>query len=331
MRYLLALILTLFFANYAIAGKNYFSVLVKGSPRVMAIVYGDEIIFQNLLNKRYVYTIPKDGNYTLDNGQRIAVKNGVITASQELKYDLLYALGVSKSNAFFNQDNQECNKLKFKVARNLLARDCNPVFHQYQMIPLFPDFIRLIVTSTEDVFVDKNCPIISNNVDELLAIEAKTDDAIIQEQSLQSQKDYGERGLNSKEASELKDAKKQIKRLKPWEFGLNDRSIILNSTPNNSELKDEKTAFYITYFNDIGCIPYKAIKLASCEEYNNYAKVFMENYLIVSEFNDIKDDQDYKIFDLSYSNVSNYTTAQSQKWKNYISECQMKDAQINGR
>lgn len=324
MRFFIPLITFFLFSVNAKAVADYFSSQVNGHQRVTAIVYKNEIIFQNLLNKRYVYTIPKNGKYTLENGQTIEVKNGLIMKTENISYDDLYALGVS-SGSFFSQVSKSCNIAKFNITKTMLAMDCGIKFHQYQMLPLIPDFIRMIIVSKNDINVNQNCKPLYNDENELLTIESKTDDAIIQERQLQEQKANAEANnqkLESKDAKDLKAASNQIKALKPWEFGLNDRSVILKGIDNSSQiLQDDKLVFYITYFNDIGCIPFSQVKTLSCSEYAQYRDLFFDNYEGVSEFNEEVDDKNYVVAKISNETLLSYSPILITDWKQQVSEC----------
>ncbi len=322
-------VIFLLISSNANAEAEYFSSGIKNHPRVTAIVYQNQVIFQNLLNKRYVYTIPYNAEYELENGQKINVKNGIIIDTTELKYDTLFALGIS-SSTFFNQLTKSCNVTKFYIAKTMLAMNCDTSFHQYQMLPLMPDFIRMIIASKYDVARPKKCTPIFANEEDLLAIEAKTDDAILQERQLEEQKQIqlaqgqGEK-LESKKEKDLKAAKKEIKQLKPWEFGLNQRETILNSLDNKAELKDDKIVFYISYFNDIGCIPYEKMKTLSCSEYAQYGGLFLDTYYGVSPFNEDQDDKSDVLVQIKDEVLISYSQAPIEDWKYQMSQCKLND------
>jgi len=318
-------LLILLLSNNSSADSIYFSSLIKNSPRTSAIIYKGEIIFQHLLNKRYVYTVPSDGKYNLQNGQTISVKNGMILLPELLKYDKMYAMGI-ESSTFFNQGDEDCNKMKFFVAKKILAMECNNNFHQYQMIPIYPDFIRLIIVNQDDIYSNKSCNFTQHTTEELLAIESKTDEAILQERSLQTKQSSDE--LTMQEKADLKKATKTNNRLKPWEFGVNDRSVIMGSIKNNAILQDNKIAFYINYFNDIGCIPYKQIRLISCTENDKYKKSLMDNYVVATEYTE-NDKKDYTLLSLIQDKVFNYNPSIIPNWKNEIQECTLHNASIN--
>lgn len=319
---LILLILMLLSTNLAVARPLYFSSIVVNQPREKMLVYGNNVVMQNLLKKRYVYTIPKNGEYLLDNGQNVTIRNGTIVGMKTIKFNQLFDLGMSE-DSFFISGEEECNKFKFFAARNMFAGDCNIPFHLYQIIPIYPDFIRVAVVPSQHLFNNNlQCDVNNTDINELIKIENKTDEAIIQERTLQARQQF--EALTSEEKEKLKQSIKQIKKLKPWEFGINDREIILGININKYEVSGNLSAFYVTYFNDIGCIPYPILKLASYQEYGQYKAIFMDNYSIVSEYKTGEDDKMIFIR-LSGNNVIEYKADIIPIWKREIEDKTLKE------
>ena len=323
MKYLLVVLI--FFTAKANAASEYFSSLLQSNPRINFIVYKDQVILQNLLEQRYVYTTPTDGVYLLENGQKITVKNSIILRAEEIDYDQFFSLGIS-SGSFFNQDSRECNIAKFMIAQRILAMDCEIDFHQYQMLPLVSDFIRMIVISKSDLFNPKSCEPNTANINSLLKIESQNYESIAQEKNLQiekmAQEQQGQK--TNKTDKDIKKEQKKINQLRPWEFGLNDRSVILNSIANDAKLNGDLMTFYITYANDIGCIPYEKMKLLSCNEYLAAKDLFFEKYVGVSDVG--SDDKIFKtVAEIDKSAIVNYTPIKLDEWGYEMSNCQLKE------
>ncbi len=314
-------------ANKACAVPKSFSSFLANEPRITAIIYENRAVFQNLLNKRYVYTIPADGSYLLQNGQQITIKNGSISAQKTVKYNQLFELGFGE-DVFFNQEDVDCNKIKFDVILKMMAMDCNIPFHTYQLVPIYPEFIRLIVTQKDSLQATRSCEVITENIDRLVTIEQKTDDAIIQEEMLKNKQSMD--SLTNEEKDKLKEAIRQIKKLKPWEFGINKREIILGKDINQTSLSGNLMAYYVTYFNDVGCVPYLKLKLASYKEYNQYKNIFMDNYPVASEFLE-NDDKLMLLLELAGSDVTYYNPEIAKEWREDMAQYMLKDAKIVAR
>lgn len=192
------------------------------------------------------------------------------------------------------------------------------------MLPIFPSFIRMIIASKEAVFNTKKCYKLQNTEEELLEIEAKTYQAIIDSKELETKQQAVD--LTRDEKSDLKDAKKQRKSLKPWEFGVNDRDVILQNDVTKDDLGSNLTAFYISDFNEIGCIPFTDMKTISCNEYIRYKDALMPNYTVISENTDDSADSAIQINGID---VILHKKELLNKWSETIEQCDLKNIKFN--
>ena len=192
------------------------------------------------------------------------------------------------------------------------------------MLPLVPDFIRMIVVSKADLFNAKSCEANTANIEDLLSIEGVDYQSIANERNVQLEKLASE----SKSRKSIKKKQKKLNQLRPWEFGINDRSVILNSVANDAILNGDLMAFYITYTNDIGCIPYKQIKLLSCNEYIAAKGLFFEKYVGVSDVAD-GDEKPLILGDIDKSLIFNYTPVKLDQFGYEISQCKIADVVQN--
>ena len=136
---------------------------------------------------------------------------------------------------------------------------------------------------------------------------------------------YSTLGVNHESTDkDIKKEQKKINQLRPWEFGLNDRSVILNSIANDAKLNGDLMTFYITYANDIGCIPYEKMKLLSCNEYLAAKDLFFEKYVGVSDVGSY--DKIFKtVAEIDKSAIVNYTPIKLDEWGYEMSNCQLNE------
>lgn len=306
----------------------YFSSTIKNEPRSSIVIYNNQVILQSLLNKRYVYSIPQDGEYILDAGRKIIITNGLVASikitSQEDAQTILYDKG-----AFFNQSSDLCNIHKFNIAQTLLAKGCQVGFNQYQIIPATQEFVRIIIMPKNYFEKPQTCSPSLHTTQELLDLEGKSEVALTQKHELemmeQGLKSQGQE-LKRKERKELEEYKRILQMIMPWESGINARKVILGMM-TNKEFKGDLIGFYITYLNDIGCIPYDKMKLASASDFMKYKSALMDNYILLSD--KTSDDKDAAVFIASDGiNINQYSFEQELTWKEEVNKLVLKNAKV---
>lgn len=312
-------------SNFCFSIEKYFSSFLKSEPRITVIVYKNEVIFQNLLNKRYVYTIPYDGKYTLQTGRKLSIKSGQIQNYEMEQKDSLDYL-IVRFGKFFTEKTEIANELKFRIAKNLFATDCNLNFDQYQIIPQYPEIVRAIIVNENELYSIKNCYPKYGNIQDLIKEELRIEDAIQNVQEIQDIEKSGKitgTELTYNQKSELKSSQKTIIKYKTWEFGINARNVILGDYQNKN-LNGNLIGFYITSFNDIGLLPEK-IKLASEKEFIKYKDLFIDNFDIVSE---IEGEKEEVFINSENGKIIQYKKDLLQSWRNDIKNKKFNEAKL---
>jgi hypothetical protein len=310
---------TFSFTKYGIYnGKYLFSSKLENLTHINFVINDNDVIFQNFTNKGYIYTIPEDGTYKLENGGEFVVKGGK-TIKTIKKPDFM----LNVDDVFYNDINLECDSRKFIIAKKMLASNCGIRFHQYQIVSQYPDFVRMILINVKDLS-KQNCknstiPInVVGNMDKVID-DLNNQLSAIRGQVAQMEMNNQSKTGDGESISDLGDkANKIIEKINDmykWSFGVIDAdNVLLGIDMNKSDIGNDLIGFYISSNNEIGCIPNPYVNLASKSEVKDMVKILFDKYILLKS-SPVSYDKNNMVLELSDYNVKYYNKSEVKRWQ----------------
>lgn len=148
-------IFILLYCNNIFAENIFFSAKIidgTGFKNTIAVSLNRNVFFRempninsgHLLLDAFMYYIPQDDCYKLDNGYEICIRNGKIHKITPLKD--FKNINVSNIDYFFNQKTESCNILKFNIINDFFLKKKELIGLKYQIyIPDSFDILRLFI------------------------------------------------------------------------------------------------------------------------------------------------------------------------------------------
>ena len=130
------------------------------------VIYNKQVILRSVKKDKFEYEKPKDGCYQLENQISMCVSNGEITNLLGNYHTMANDERITKAkynDEFFNEENFECNKMKFDVINKLFVKNEELKAFQLQIYLLdYYSLLKMIIYQDDEenarVFVisDKN-------------------------------------------------------------------------------------------------------------------------------------------------------------------------------
>ena len=114
----------------------------------LLVIYGKKTFIRTIKGEKFVYYIPKDDCYTIENGISICTHNGLIynIIGEHNNINTAMFLSNSKMDIFYNEKNNACNEMKFNIIYRFLIKNENIKYSIYQLYILnYFDVLRLVV------------------------------------------------------------------------------------------------------------------------------------------------------------------------------------------
>lgn len=157
------------------------------SNQLLVVKNNNAFIRENHKNS-FEYIKVKDMCYTLENMCAICIKNGkiynVVCNANKQNTELLTGLMIG--DPFFNESNDDCNKMKFDVINNYFINNKTITYAIYQLFLVgYYDVARLVLFKNDDTTITNNYVDNEYNIDGTLA-ENKQIKNLITENSVQA-------------------------------------------------------------------------------------------------------------------------------------------------